>query len=433
MSQVEVDPRLAALALRDEIAVEFPEGTVEPDPVVPADEPEVPVPAARAPEPAAPPAPEPAAQPAPVEHAPLRLEPSPEPPVAELEESEVLLTTSVVRGLVPRVTELTLERLGFRLAGPAPLAVRWSDVTRVDVGLGYVNVRTKRGTARMAMAIDGVAAPELNAGFARVIDEARGGAFEPDGSAVHELQNGLDAVRDTFHSSDDPFIPLAMGGALTGLAAVLALALPEILAFLTRPAVPANAFVLGSRLGILDPRVIFLAVTLAAVATAAAARAALGAHAASWARGTLRGWHIERPSPLAHARKVLALAFLYPAIGAAAALIALAAALPSARSHATVDPTGIAVVRPLPMLDRAAGWSEVGEIVTLAASGSDHPHGVAALVRARDGSSLVSTLELPLRNATDRYFLELTRKWHAQAGGRSGDARPRPGDSARSH
>lgn len=417
MAETEVDPRLAALALAEEIAVEFPEGTFEEGPVVPAEAPEVPEPLAPIPA---------VIDAAPVEHAPLRLEPTPVAPVEDLEESEVLLTTSVVRGIVPRVTELTLEQLGFRLAGPRPLAVRWSDVTRVDVRHGSVSIRTSRGTTRIALAIDGVAAPELCAGFARVIDEARTGSFRPEGTAVHELQNGLDSVRDTFHSSDDPFIPLAMGGALAGLAVVLALALPEILAVLTRPSVPANAFVLGSRLSALDPRVVLLALAVALLATAVAARAALGAHAAAWARGTLRGWHAGRPSPLAHARRVLAIAFLYPAVSAAIAALALLIAVPSARSHATVDAGGIAVVRPLALFDRSAAWGDVAEIAVLAASGADHPHGVAALIRGSDGSTIVSTLDLPMRNATDRHFLELTRKWHAQATGRSGATGPPP-------
>lgn len=410
MAETEVDPRLVALALKDEIAVEFPEGTVEADPFVPAQAPEVPDVAAPSPHPP----PRPAAATARTDHVPVRLEPAPVVPAA-LEESEVLLHTSVVRGIVPRVSELTVERLGFRLSGREPVGVRWSDVTQVDVRYERVNVRAKTGTTRIALAIDGVAAPELNAAFARVIEEAWHGVFDPEGSAVHELQNQMDKVRDTFHSSDDPFIPLAMGGALGGLMLVLSLALPEVLAFLTRPSVPANAFILGSRLLVFDPRVVLLALAVAAVATALAARAALGPHAASWARGTLRGWHIERPSPLAHARKALALAFLYPAAAGAVVVAALVIALPSARSHATVDPSGIHVVRPVPLFDRSVAWTDVAEIVSLAASGSDHPHGVAALIRSRDGSTVVSTLDLALRNSTDRYFLELTRKWHAQA------------------
>lgn len=402
----EVDPRLAALALKDEIRVEFPEATLEDDPVVPAEAAEVPA--------------------APVERAPLRLEAAPVAPASELEESEVLLVTAVAHGLIPRAAELSLERLGLRIRDREPRAVRWSDVTRIDVRWGRVRVHARSGTLQLALAIDGIAAPELSAAFARVVEEARSGAFDGEGSAVHELQNDMDRVRDTFHSSDDPFIPLAMGAALAGLTAVLALALPEVLSFLTRPPVPANAFVLGSRLSVADPRVVILAVAAAALATSIAARAALGAHAPSWARGTLRGWHAARPSPLAHARTALALVFLYPAVAAAAGALALAVALPSARAHATVDARGIAVVRPIPLFDRSAEWAEVGEIVTLAASGSDHPHGVAALIRATDGSTLVSTVDLPLRNASDRRFLELARRWHAQATARAGGAPPPP-------
>ena len=429
-TEAPVDPRLAALALANEIVIEFPEGTIEVDEAVAPDVPDV-APAIEAPPVAAAVA-EPAVAPAAPPVLEIRLEPVPPP---RLEESDVLLRASVVRGLLPRQAELSIERLGFRLAGTDEPGVRWSEVTSIDVRLGRVRIRAKTGTTTIALAIDGIAAPELSAAFVRVLEEARAGAFDTGGSAVHALQNEMDAVRDTFHESDDAFIPLAMGGALAGLALVLTIALPEILASLTRPAVPANAFVLGSRLAIFDPRVVLLGVAVAATVTSLAARAALGRHAASWARGTLRGWHIERASPLAHLRKTLAVAFLYPAAAAAVAATALAIALPSARSHATVGQTGIQVVRPIPLFDRAALWTDVQEIVALAASGGDHPQGLAALVRGDDGSTIVSTLDLPLRNSTDRYFLELTRKWHAQASARPsevGSSLGTPGSTARS-
>jgi hypothetical protein len=396
-----VDPRLVALGLTDEIAVEFPEGTVDVDateaaPVVPPPEPE-PLPPS----------------PSPLPRAPLALRAEPSPVAEPLPESATLIETSVVHGAWPRAAELTIEELGFRVNGRSRVAVRWSDVTSIDVRRGRVNVRAGTATVPLALAVEGVAAPELNAEFARVLSDARDGTLDVQGTAVHELQNAMDSVRDTFEASDDPFIPRALGGALAMLTLILALALPEILSFLTRPAVTANAFVLGSRLQAFDPRVLLVAVAAAALVTSLAARAALGPHAMSWARGTLRGWHIERPSPVAHIRKGVAVVFLYPAAAAALLAAALLIALPSARSHATVDPARIHVVRPLPFFDRTASWSDVVEIVPLAATGAEHPHGLAVLIRFTDGAS-VTTQDLPVRNSTDRYFLELTRKWSAR-------------------
>lgn len=443
-AEAAVDPRLVALGLATEIVIEFPEGTIEVDMLENAaiDEPVVAEPPAaleQAPvipdqrlvvleQPPVLAEPTPAPVIAPTVDAPMvvvpidteestavRLELAPEP-IAEpaFPESAVLIETSVVHGLWPRRAELTLEELGFRVDGPQPVAIRWSDVTSIDVGRERVNVRAKGTTARLALAIDGVAAPELNEAFARLMSEARAGTLDVQGSVVHELQNAMDSVRDTFHTSDDAFVPFALGGALSVLTVILGFAVPEILAFLTRPAVPANAFVLGARLAPIDPRVLLVALAAAAVATSLTARAALGALATSWARGTLRGWHIGRPSMVRPLRQGLALVFLYPAMAAAALALALVIALPSARSHATVDSGGIHVVRPLPLFDRTAPWSEVKEIVPLVASGSDHPHGVAALIRFTDEGT-VTTQDLPVRNSTDRYFLELTRKWYAQA------------------
>lgn len=460
-AEAAVDPRLVALGLATEIVIEFPAGTVEVDaldapPVVPERRPVVPEPPPVPSQAVVPPAPivappdeiaitfpiqqdeipiefppelvedpipqveTPVAQvettivlPIAAEERPaVRLEPTPLP--EPLPESAVLIQTSVVHGLWPRRAELTLEELGFRVAGPQPIAIRWSDVTSIDIRRERVSVRATTETVRLALAVDGVAAPELNEAFARVMSEARAGSLDIEGSAVHELQNAMDTVRDTFHSSDDAFIPLALGGALTVLTVILAFAVPEILAFLTRPTVPQNAFVLGARLAPIDPRVLLIALAAAAIATSLTARGALGVHATSWARGTLRGWHIERPSIVAPLRRGLALVFLYPLVAGAALAVSLLVATPSARSHATVDSTGIHVGRPLPFLDRTATWSDVKEIVPLAASGSDHPHGVAVLIRFNDEAT-VTTLDLPVRNATDRYFLELTRKWYAQA------------------
>lgn len=461
-TEAKVDPRLVALGFATEIVIEFPAGTVEIDalegttdevrhPVVPE---RVPLPetASLAPEPVAEPpivelplvelpiaaepivelaveAPAPAviaepmvvkpvtvkpvvAKPVVAEPVVIRLEPA--AVVEALPPSAVLLRTSVVHGLWPRHSELSLEELGLRVGGSDAIAMRWSDVTAIEVRGGRVELRTKAASLKLGMTVDGVETPELSEVFSHVLADAREGTFDPQGSSVHELQNAMDAVRDTFHSSDDAFIPLALGGALSVLTVILAVAVPEILSFLTRPAVPLNTFVLGSRLAPFDPRVLAVAFFAAALVTSLTARAALGPHATSWARGTLRGWHMARPSIVGPLRRGLALVFLHPAVAGTALAVALALAIPSARSHAIVGAAGIHVVRPIPLYDRTATWKEVQEIVVLAASGADHPHGVAALIRFNDLGT-VTTQDLPVHNSTDRYFLELTRKWHAQA------------------
>lgn len=387
------DPRLVALGVVSEIAVEFPEGSVDTE--LPEE-----AAVAGAPSDAAP--------------AALHLAPTPPADPEPLPESDLLLRTSVVHGLRPRCAELSLERLGLRVSGERPVAMRWSDVTRLEVRRGRVRVHARSAAVALSPAIDGVAAPELNAAFARVLSDARAGCLDLQGTAVHELQNATDAVRDTFAESDDAFVPLALGGALVALSIVLALALPEILAFATRPAAPPNAFVLGGRLAAFDPRVVILALAAAAAATSLAARAALGAHATSWARGTLRGWHRERPTIVARLRRGLALVFLHPALAGAVAALALAAAVPGARSHASVDAAGVRALGGLPAFDRSAAWPDVEEVVAIAAAGPEHPQGLAVLVRFRDGTVL-STQDRPVRNASDRALLELARKWHVQA------------------
>jgi len=108
--------------------------------------------------------------------------------------------------------------------------------------------------------------------------------------------------------------------------------------------------------------------------------------------------------------------FLHPAIAAAALALAVALALPSARVQATVDQQGVQRLGPLPFFDRSAPWTDVEEIVVTAASGGNHPDGHGVLIRFIDRTT-VATQDLPVRNGGDRYFYELTRKWHAQAVG----------------
>lgn len=159
-AEAAVDPRLIALGLASEIVIEFPEGTIEVDVLESAalDEPVAvgpPVAREQTPVVAEPPVvpdqrlvvlerplvrPEP--PPAPViaptvdallvdapieaeESAAVRLELASEPiPEPVLPESAVLIQTSVVHGLWPRRAELTLEELGFRVAGPQAVAIR---------------------------------------------------------------------------------------------------------------------------------------------------------------------------------------------------------------------------------------------------------------------------------------------------------------------
>jgi len=446
-AEAAVDPRLVALGLATEIVIEFPEGTVEEDavaaevappprPIAPPAKPVAPLPILVMPAAAlVPPAPPPITYVAPRPVVPVADEvpvvmpeiskapPDPRPLVIEampvvapepLAESQVLLRTAVILGRWPRPAELTLQQLGFRVAAPRPVAVAWNDVTAIEPGRAHVRVRTQSERIDLVVGIDGVAAPELNERFAAVLSEARDGALDLEGTAVHELQNATDALRDGFHATDDAFIPIALGGALSLLTLILALALPELLSFATRPSVPANAFLLEGRLAIVDPRVLIAAVGGAAAITALVARASLGAQAGSWARGTLRGWHIERPSIVAPLRRALALVFLSPAVAAAAFGLALVLALPSARVHATVDQLGVQRFGPLPAFDQSASWTEVEEIVATAVSGGGHPDGLAVLIRSIDGSTL-TTQDLQVRNGTDRYFYDLTRKWRAQA------------------
>jgi hypothetical protein len=288
------------------------------------------------------------------------------------------------------------------------LAVPWSEVT-VVAARGHVIVRTKAGTIAFALALEGVGEPTLAAPFARVLNEARNGSLDLSGTAFNDLQNAIDALRDRFHEGDDALLPAMLGAAMPLLTLVIAVLLPDALAIGTR-APAADGFLVGSRVSPLDPRVVLASAGAAGMLAAFAAWAALGHQAGAWARGTLRGWHRERTAFVGPARRALALIVRSPALGAAAVLLGVVAALPSARTQTIVDATGVTTVRELPFLDRHRPWSSVSELLTIPAPGGRHAEGVAVVIRFVSDPPL-NTSDLYVRNGTDRQMYEMARGW----------------------
>jgi hypothetical protein len=302
-----------------------------------------------------------------------------------------------------------VEELGLRIDMEPRLAVPWSEVT-VVAARGHVIVRTKAGTIAFALALEGVGEPTLAAPFARVLNEARNGSLDLSGTAFNDLQNAMDALRDRFYEGDDALLPAMLGAAMALLTLVFTILLPDALAIGTLPAPAADGFLIGSRVSPLDPRVVLAATGAAGMLAAFAAWAALGHQAGAWARGTLRGWHRERTALIGPARRAMALVVRSPALGAAAVLLGVVAALPSARTQTIVDATGVTTVHELPFLDRHSPWSSVSELLTVPAPGGRHAEGVAVLIRFGNGPAL-NTSDLYVRNGTDRQMYEMARGW----------------------
>lgn len=327
-----------------------------------------------------------------------------------LPQSTALFHAPILLGFPAREVDLHVEELGFRIETERPLGVPWSEVTAVTARRGHVVVGAEARTITFALALDGVAEPTLAAPFARVLTEAKAGDFDPSGTAFNDLQNAIDAIRDRFHEGDDPVFPVLVGSVTLLLTIGFAVVLPDALAIGTRATPPGDGFLVASRVSSVDPRVLVAATGAAAMLCALAAWAALGRQAGAWARGTLRGWHSERTAFVGPARRMLALVVRYPALGAAALLLGVVAAIPSARTQAIVDATGIVTIRELPFLDRHRSWSSVTELLTIPAAPGQHAERVAVVIRFADDSTL-NTYDLYVRNGTDRQMYEMALAW----------------------
>ena len=413
------DPRLVALGLVRELAVEFPPGTVEIDLISTAEDATLPAAGSEiAPPPTmayAPLAEVPAVAqipPAPVSPAIPIAPPAPTPPpVTTLPESAILLQADVL--VDRRRATLSLEERGLRIEGGEDIGVPWSDVTSIETRRGSIRVRTTATIIDLRLAIDGVAEPHLDELFAQIVREARSGSFDLDGTAAVQLQNAIDPLRERFRDADDTTTFLVLCGAAGAIALILLVALPQILFVVMRPAVPRDAFLLASRLSSVDPRVVAAAMAAAPATAWIIARVALGAHTGPWIRGTLRGWHDDGSPLVRPLRRALALAMSRPGVAASILALGVIGAIPSARLQTTVDPRGVHSFGLFFFQDRDTDWAAVTDVIKVPAAGDAHPDGSAVVVRSGD-VVLASTADLRLQNGTDAYFYDMVGRWRGR-------------------
>ena len=325
--------------------------------------------------------------------------------------STVLLKGPIVMGFPEKEYELTLEQLGFRIDAPERIEIAWSDVREIKARRGRVAVRTKGGKpVTFTIAVDGVGEPSLAAPLARVVKESSGGRLDLAGSAVLELQNASDTLRDRFHDEDDPVIPALVGLIFVFAGFVLTGILPDALAISARTPYAPGAFLIDSPLASFDPRILLASFAAAAGLAAGVVRVAMGKAAMAWALGTLRGWHEGSRPAVDTGRRLLALIVIYPGIAAAVLLGAIVLALPSLRVQTLIDEGGVHLLRPLPIFDDDRTWETVSDLKTVPAPTTQHFEGVAVIIRFEDGST-VSTLDGRLRGGTDKQLLASATLW----------------------
>jgi hypothetical protein len=310
--------------------------------------------------------------------------------------------------------EIALSRDALRIRAGTERTVAWSEIDEVDAHRGRVRIGSGKTRIELALIVEGVDEPLLSQPFVEVVRDAKEGRLDLHGTSLTQLQNAADRVRERFLENDDAVVPMTLIIVAFAATAILMWALPELFFYFLRPTLARDAFLLSSRVGPFDPRVLAAAVSGAAATAAIAALGVMGSSAGPWARGTLRGWHAHA-SPLAvRLRRALALVVLAPAIPTVVFVVAIALTVPTARQMATVDPRGIHAFGSFPVLDRETGWSDVSEVVRIPASGDAHPQGYAVAIRRGD-ATLVSTADLRLENGSDGYFDDMIARWRKAA------------------
>lgn len=301
-----------------------------------------------------------------------------------------------------------VEAAGLRLSTTTERrAIAWRDLRSIAVQAGEVRIVTPSAALRLAVTLDAVVEPGLAAPFAAVLLAGREGTLAAGVGALHELARARDAAIEVFAEHDDPAVPLAVGGLAVVGALVLGLALAPLLALLARTGSPPDGFVLLPRPAALDPRLVVAALAGSGAIAGAAARLALGPVAASWARGTLRGWH--RDGGLAgRARSALAQVVLGAIQLAAVALAALLVAAPAAFARTVVDANGIHRATGLPLLSRDVPWSAVADVVPLAVGFTERAEGFETVLVLDDGER-ISTRDRDLAGGSVRAFYDFAR------------------------
>jgi hypothetical protein len=265
------------------------------------------------------------------------------------------------------------------------LEIAWPDARSVTAEHGRVRIVSPSGTVILSIALDGVADPDLAPFFAQVLADGRRGTLSSAG-ALHELTRAIDATIEGFTDTDDPVIPLAVGGfaVLTGV--ILLAAVPFAALFAARITPAPGTFAILPHVSSLDPRVILAAFAGGAALASAIARVALGASAPSWARGTLRRWHHNATGAEDLARRAVAHVVLFPRIVSAIALAALLLAVQPAFARTVVDANGLHVASGLPFLSGDVAWSAVTEVLPVAVGFSERPEGFVTTFVLADGS-----------------------------------------------
>ena len=306
---------------------------------------------------------------------------------------------------------LELGPAGLRLtATGAPRTVAWTTITDVQAVGGRVIVRTPQQRWELVLAVEGVAEPGLAPYLAAVIAEGMRGPLDPLGGALHELANASDRIIDTFGDADDPIVPIAVGSFALLAAALFAVIIPVAVELLARRAVAPGAFAIDPRIAAFDPRGIAAALAFAAALASWSARLALGPAAASWARGTLRGWHRNAVPVERAVRLLLARLLLAPGLIALAGLVALLLLLPSAAARTTIDAAGIHQRFGVPLVGVDRQWREVVDVVPVAVGIGERAEGFATLLVLADGTR-ISTRGSDLSGGGERQLFDYARAW----------------------
>ena len=306
-----------------------------------------------------------------------------------------------------------LDESGIRISGTgAARRIAWRDARSISVDRGRVHVVASSGSISLAIALDGVGEPELAPLFARVLEEGRAGTLEPRAGALHELALGIDRALETFADADDPAVPLVVAGFAAFAGLVLVAALPTILMLAARIEPAPGAFAILPRIAFFDPRVLVAAFAAAIALAAAVGRLALGPSAATWARGTVRGWHRNAFGAEEIARRIAARLMLAPAIAAMVAAVALVTLAPSAFARTVLDQEGVHEASGLPFISRDRSWAEVLEVTPVSVGFGERAEGFDTLLVFSDGSRL-STRGRDLTGGTARAIYDFA-KAHAR-------------------
>lgn len=302
-----------------------------------------------------------------------------------------------------------LDTAGIRLSDSrAAETIGWRDARSIIADRGRVQMVTSGGNVSLAITLDGVVEPGLSALFAQVLIDGRNGVLDPHTGTLHELTLGVDRAIEDFGDADDPIVPLAVGGFAVVVGFVLTAAIPTVLQLAARVTPPPGAFAILPHISSFDPRTLVAAFAAGAALAAAVGRAALGPPAASWARGTLRGWHRGDSGLLERARRAVARLVLASRISLAVAVLAVLAIVPSAFARTLIDANGIHSASGLPFGATDRRWSEVRDVVPVAVSFGERTEGFDTVLVLADGSR-ISTRGRDLVGGTQRAFFDFAR------------------------